>query len=90
MRKILFVCAAILVSSPLVAQQQAPAPPPVVPYIPITITEQDHNQLRDWLMEQPTKFSLPVLQWLEEQQRKARVAKAKDAAPVAEAPKPIK
>ena len=34
-------------------------------WIPPQVSEQDARQLRTWLDDQPTKFGLPVLQWLQ-------------------------
>lgn len=49
-------------------------------FAPITITEQDAKNLRQFLDEQPMKFGLPILQWLDAlEQRAVKEAEKKDA-----------
>ena len=53
-------------------------------FAPITVTEQDAMNLRKFLDEQPLKFSLPILQWvdaLEQRAVKAEADKEKKDAP---------
>ncbi len=48
-------------------------------YVPIVVTEQDAKSLRQFLDEQPMKFGLPILQWLDAlEQRAVKDAEKKD------------
>ena len=45
-------------------------------YVPFTVSEADFKSMHEYLMNQPTKFSLPILQWLEQQSAAAKVKAA--------------
>ena len=60
--------------------QPAQRPPEPPSYVPFTIYEEDANKLRAYLDEQPMKFSLPILQWVQELEQRAVIeANAKKA-----------
>lgn len=64
------------------SQQSAPtAIAPAPPFVPFTINQSDYQTIQNWLGEQPAKFSIPVLTWLDGLERKAQ-ADAKAAVPV--------
>ncbi len=89
----LFVASVMIVASFSVAALAQNAPPPSVPpqrFVPFTIEEQDAKSLRSYLDDQPLKIGLPILQWLEMLENRAKAtaeakaaeeakAKAKDA-----------
>lgn len=69
--RLMIVALALLAASLAYAQQAQP-------FAPLTIDKTDFDQLRSWLLEQPTKFGGPVVQWLDTQEAKAlAAAKAK-------------
>lgn len=70
---------ALLAFLPITASAQAPVAPE--PFLPITVQEGDYNALKTWLLEQPAKFANPVLAWLEQRERDARMAKLKEKMP---------
>jgi hypothetical protein len=74
----------ILFAYPAFAQAQQPQK-----YIPFTVEEKDAVDLRKYLDEQPMKFALPILQWMETMEQKAIKAneKAADDKPTEEKPK---
>ena len=76
-----------LLSAISVAQAQQPAPPQFVPF---TVNEQDARDLRKFLDEQPMKFGLPVLQWIEAKEQQAILAIEKDKAEKAAAEEKVK
>lgn len=86
MKRWLILPLVLLVSAPAWAQQPPAMSAP--PYAPITINEAAYKEITGWLLDQPAKFSIPVLQWLEAQQRAAAAVanKPKDPAKL-EAPK---
>ena len=45
-------------------------------FVPLTVTEQDATNLRKFLDEQPLKFSLPILQWVDALEQRAVKAEA--------------
>ncbi len=45
-------------------------------FVPLTVTEQDAKNLRQYLDEQPMKFSLPILQWIDALEQRAVKAEA--------------
>lgn len=45
-------------------------------FVPLTVTEQDAKNLRQYLDEQPMKFSLPILQWIDALEQRAVKDKA--------------
>lgn len=56
------------------------------PYQNITIDQTTYEQLQKWLMDQPAKFSIPMLNTLEQLERRAQeAAKPKDEKPKDEA-----
>ena len=65
--------AALFVGGEAVAQQPQP-------FVAITLDETAFNELRGYLMEQPAKFAVPLLQWLEQKQNAARMAKMRSEA----------
>jgi nitrous oxide reductase accessory protein NosL len=75
MKRLIFftICAVTVLASFAKAQQ----PPP---YVPMVIDEKSYSELRGFLLEQPAKMAIPVLQWLEQQQNAARMAKMKEEA----------
>ena len=76
----------LLVSAPAWAQQ-----PPLQPqYVPITIDEKSYKEITGWLLEQPTKFGAPMLQWLETQERAAVALANKPKEPPKVPPEPPK
>ena len=84
-RAILTIVATFL--APSAFGQQPTAPPP--PFAPITISQSDYQSIQNWLGEQPAKFSIPVLTWLDGLERKAQeeAMKAAPVPPAAEGPK---
>jgi hypothetical protein len=67
--------------------QQAAAPAQQQQFVPFTVKEADARQMRQWLDEQPMKFGLPVLQWLDQMEAReiSRIKKeAADAKAAAE------
>ena len=80
MRRIVSACLAFLLfSMPAVAQQPITPPPPFVPF---TISQSDYQSIQNWLGEQPAKFSIPVLTWLQGLEQKAQEEAKKAATPV--------
>lgn len=75
---LVWVFGAVMLS---MAHAQAPTPP-----APITLTAQDVTQLQNYLGEQPLKFALPVLNWLNSLEQRAQ-ADAKKAAEAVKTPK---
>ena len=54
-------------------------------FVPLTVDKADYDALRAWLMEQPTKFGAPVVQWLDSREAEAQArAKGKADAEVKE------
>jgi len=63
------------------------------PFVPYTITEQQHQDFMKWLNEQPFKFSAPVIQQLNVWEQQAIVkaqAEAKEKADAAKKSEPPK
>jgi hypothetical protein len=58
----------------------APAPAPAA-FVPFQVTQADYNAVRQFLMEQPAKSALPVLQWLEQREQEAQKAAQPAPAP---------
>lgn len=58
-KKIIITIFTFLFITPVAAQQQLPKK-----FIPYVIDQQTHKQIFDYLNEQPTKFSLPIMQAL--------------------------
>ena len=91
----LFVASVIIVASFSVAALAQNAPPTNVPpqrFVPFTIEEQDAKNLRAYLDDQPLKLGLPILQWLEMLENRAKAtaeAKAAEEAKVAAKPRPV-
>ncbi len=88
MRVLCVIC--VMALSVVVAQAQQPSPPTPPKFVPFTIEEQDAKNLRAYLDDQPLKLGLPILQWLEMLENRAKAtaeakaaeeakAKAKDA-----------
>jgi hypothetical protein len=75
--RVLIALALISVSLPAHAQQ----------FVPFTVDEQSYRDLRTWIDEQPTKFGLPLLNWIDRQEQKALVAEAEKKKAAAEAKK---
>lgn len=76
--------AAVLAARGEPAAPPAPvtAPAPIAPaFVPFVVTQSDYTAVRQFLLEQPTKFALPVLQWLEQREREALVATQKPPEP---------
>lgn len=76
MKRLAFVII-VLSTLPAAAQQSVSMLPPLV------LEKADQEKLSAYLMEQPTKFSLPIIQFLNEVQQRQQVA-ARDAAEKAE------
>jgi hypothetical protein len=67
----------LLAATTAFAQQPiVPAPP----FVPFTISQSDYQSIQNWLGEQPAKFSIPVLTWLQGLEQKAQ-EDAKKAVP---------
>lgn len=67
-----YVIVFMLMTTTAMAQQST--------FAPIIVTEQDAKNLRQFLDEQPMKFGLPILQWLDAlEQRAFKEAEKKDA-----------
>lgn len=69
---------ASLLATPAVSQQSQITMTPT--FVPLTINQSDYQAIQNWLGEQPAKFSIPVLTWLDGLERKAQ-EDAKKAAP---------
>lgn len=68
----------LLAATTAFAQQPiVPAPP----FVPFTISQSDYQSIQNWLGEQPAKFSIPVLNWLNSLEQKAQEEAKKAAAP---------
>ena len=76
-RAVLLIAMSII-ATPAAAQQPIALAPPFVPF---TISQSDYQSIQNWLGEQPAKFSIPVLNWLQGLEQKAQ-ADAKAAVPV--------
>ena len=59
----------LVFSTPVFAQQQQK-------FIPFTVDEKDARDLRTFLDEQPMKFSLPILKWMDTLETKALLSEA--------------
>ena len=59
-----------LLTIPVCAQQQQQK------YVPFTVDEKDARDLRTFLDEQPMKFSLPILKWMDALETKALLSEA--------------
>jgi cyclopropane fatty-acyl-phospholipid synthase-like methyltransferase len=58
-----------LLASPAFAQQA---------FVPYTIDAQTHDRIMQMLLEQPMKYSFPVVQILSQKAQEAQAAKAKE------------
>ena len=68
----------VLAASPSMAQ---------VKFEPLTVTEQDMKDLRGYLDEQPMKFGLPILQWLDRLEMRAIQSREDSSKPPVEVKK---
>lgn len=51
------------------------------PFVPFTISQSDYQAIQNWLGEQPAKFSIPVLTWLQGLERKAQEDAGRSSGP---------
>lgn len=78
MRNIFLVATFVFAASPVFAQT-APQK-----FVPFTVEENDAKNARAFLDDQPMKFSLPILQWMEALEQRAMKAAADAAKPKTE------
>lgn len=83
MRVLYVIC--VMALSVVVARAQQPSPPTPPKFVPFTIEEQDAKNLRAYLDDQPLKLGLPILQWLEMLENRAKATAEAKAAEEAKA-----
>jgi hypothetical protein len=81
LRAVLLIVSIAVATTAFAQQPLAPTPP----FVPFTLSQSDYQTIQNWLGEQPAKFSIPVLNWLGEMERKAQ-EEAKKAVPPVPAP----
>lgn len=75
--KSLLIATIVLTSAfPAAAQQEQKSKPVFVPF---TVDKQAYDELTAWLLDQPTKFGAPVINWLNAQEQKQKDGKKSDA-----------
>lgn len=74
--KSLLIATIVMASAFPAAAQQAQKPKPV--FVPFTVDKQSYDELTAWLLDQPTKFGAPVINWLNTQEQKQKDGKKSD------------
>lgn len=95
--RLLFIITLLVTASSLAIAAEAPTQPAVTPapvvavpdFVPFTVSADDYKQLQTWLGEQPTKFGLPMLQFLNMLETRAKAGAEAAKAAAKEAPAPV-
>jgi hypothetical protein len=79
MKNALPVAFASLVLAASAFAQTPASPPPPPAFVAWTVTQQDADEISKFLLEQPYKFSAPILDWLSKHEQRAQLLATAEA-----------